>query len=446
MKKTALILFLSLLLPLFAACAPALPVTETAEETTAPAETVGPEETKKEETKEETKEPPLPGIPAITETISWADLEAIPVARANMTESQLRDICVQYMLLQARAVYTVEEDVIHPYSNSALSSDDGYITIRRGTRYGGLPYSNAATDIAAFLDHYDSETGILHIRSHKSSIEVGNDCATDLFWGWARVNTTDTHAGTWTLVPKRGIIVIGDLEFNREIDTYKVQSTYEICQSNGEQRVFEAYALMKKADGMVTYKSGGNHHALMITEDPVVVRRADGSIDPQESYVLVVEQSSHQKSIMTADGPALRGGRCNDRMSFASAFKSYYLPITVPELAGTKKVEAVKFEIPLGETVTQKDLESKYITANYAISKATVTLTDPDGTEIYRHEIRGVAKSDPGPRRIDLAALLPLNALRPKMTEGVAYAVRIDLRMSNGETVENAYRGTAART
>ena len=45
MKKTALILFLSLLLPLFAACTSALPVTETAAITTAPAGSIEPEET-----------------------------------------------------------------------------------------------------------------------------------------------------------------------------------------------------------------------------------------------------------------------------------------------------------------------------------------------------------------------------------------------------------------
>ena len=104
--RRALFLLLACALPL-SACGAAIPKTEPAP-TSAETALDGTEKTP-DGTEPETKEEGRPS-PAITPPVTRADVEAIPIANASMTEDELRAICVRYMTLEKSVEWTHSTD------------------------------------------------------------------------------------------------------------------------------------------------------------------------------------------------------------------------------------------------------------------------------------------------------------------------------------------------
>lgn len=362
-------------------------------------------------------------------------IDKIPIATPDMTEDELRDIIVAFKYLQHHFAYTPDLGGIGTYRyqiknltsryNAAKNPENIKINFEEGKYYGGVPYmGNSAGSLYRWLEFYDAETGVMDwapilrtrrlnwqdIRNGKIYSDVGssyfgNTCSSSCVWSWLRVSNSIDSFWTYTCIPEHGFVKIGDYELD-ENETYG-QSTKELCQKNGKERMFASYAKIKKADGMV--KSG---HAVMCVSNAVVVYDESGEIDGEQSYVLIGEQTAGFLTAPPDDGGVERYSPMNDKgdtyriqgnysgdvvngevwdmkWSFDYLFRVGYMPFTVKELFGLKAVDKSEIALILSDEaytddyVKTSDLKQMTIKSNYPISDAHFIIIDEDGNEVF---------------------------------------------------------------
>ena len=102
----------------------------------------------------------------------------------------------------------------------------------------------------------------------------------------------------------------------------------------------------------------------MAIEDATVVRKADGSIDAQESYIIIQDQAAgvsttSEFNVFEEDGIKVHyTGRLNVKWTFLKLFQSNYIPVTTKEFAGVEPY--AKPEVKSSKEIT--DLENLYTT------------------------------------------------------------------------------------
>jgi len=80
---------------------------------------------------------------------------------------------------------------------------------------------------------------------------------------------------------KYGILPVGDF-FACAADTRQV------LEQVGEAAIYEAFAKAIRGDGLCGYDTSG--HVLLISYDPMAIRNAVGDIDPNNSFLVTIEQ------------------------------------------------------------------------------------------------------------------------------------------------------------
>ncbi len=331
---------------------------------------------------------------AVDQPYTRAMLEEIPVASAENTSDELRAICLSFARMQGTIPW-ISANNINYLLDSGL-----YLKFKKGTVYGGCPYTNVGSNLYTFMDFVDEETGLLDetAASHVGDL-LGNNCCTALFWAWARVSSSITFTHTQGLVPRTGVIPLGDYRIDRDLHNFAETTTEEICQENGEQKMYECYAQLLLADGMVVnnQRGGSNdrHHVMMVSQLPHVVRDASGAIDPAESYIIFVEQDEIIRPYTLENGLSLQcEGHIDSKYSFQNLFKTGYIPFTIPELVDPSSVQkaSVSFSYENGESVAVKDFLAATVSSNYALSRLIVKVTDSAGTVTdYSAYVPGVA-------------------------------------------------------
>jgi len=429
--KRLVCLFLIALFVFAAACGSAPNETKTDPAATAPAETVTAETKETEEKKHSDQNP------EIAQPFDAEELKAIPVATAEMTQDQLRDICVRYMVLQASVVWTPDFDLSYECTYAATADRDGHLNLPAIRRYGGQPYSSAARDIWALLDHYDPETGILYASQYGASVGtvIGNNCGTACFWGWSRISSTITFSGTRTMCYNRGCIPLGPYTYDTEkTENFDVITTQMICDSNGEDTMYESYALLQKASGIAMYNAGITGHTRMVKENATVVRDGAGKIDPDQSYVVCVEQGSTQRAETTEEnGQVFYIGSRDSKYSFRELFNTGYLPFEVPELCGKAAVQKAKAEL-ISSDQTVASISEGTVEANYCISRVDAIFTDADGKIAYQTNALGSSNAT-DQYKMKISKVFLLTQLSRRLKKGQSYTLTMTARLGNGETL-----------
>ena len=304
-----------------------------------------------------------------------------------------------------------------------------------GQIYAGLPYTHVGSNLYTFMDYLDPETGLLDPSMVKRVGDMlGDNCCTSLFWAWSRVSSSITFTHTQALVPKTGIVLVGTYTFDRTIDNYKHPTTKDICDANGEQTMFESYAQMKVADGMVVNTqttAAGAHHVMMCSVAPHVVRTPEGRINGSESYLHVVDQSSGFTYTTLENGmDVVTNAGIDKKVSFSSLYFHGYLPFTIPELIKPNTVQKATVEFPFDNDteIGLKALGDVVVTSNYAFSKLIITVTAPDGkVSDFSSYARGVA-------HYSMEMQSRCVTMDRQLKKG-NYAIEISALVGSGETV-----------
>ncbi|MBR2635043.1 MAG: hypothetical protein IKD31_05640 [Clostridia bacterium] len=357
-------------------------------------------------------------------------LETVPLANANMTEAELRDVVLKFMKVQLTFAYTPDfgdnyDESSYTYYIKNLKSLYGgqegtRITFEEGKAYGGVPYKgNTCGTIYRWLPFYEEETGFMdwepiinsqrlnwknadngEIWPNVGSSVFGNSCSSACFWAWGRV--TNQLKGPWcaSWLPSNGYVQVGDYQLGA--DNKRAEGNDAILAANGRQKMYQAYAQVKAADGFVS-----DGHATMAISDAHVVYNANGTINGTESYVLIAEQkasfltASPAKggvdlySPMNSEGATYRimgnwpGTIVNEKVkemkwNFVYLFDTGYLPFTIPEFSGADPVEKAEASMSHpSETIKFHTIKAKTITSNYCISDVTINVKNKDGKIVY---------------------------------------------------------------
>ena len=397
------------------------------------------QETDSSETKGEAAFPvpsfELPEI-SVPHPLTKQDLDSLPTATAKMTEDELRDVCVRFFELSGTFQWTPSDSVSYVNLSNTLS-------FQRGVVYGGLPYTHSSLSIYSFLDHYDEETGVLDTAPYKMAFDgaFGNDCADALFWAWARISNTISFTGTKNMQPARGCLLLGDYRYDTSISSFqRLGGTVKICEENGEQTMFKAYSLLKKADGVVCWNEPNGGHAMMVIENETV-SNADGTVNGDESRVTVIEQVSSLTPTDQDGVSVLVECGYHNTVTYSDLFsKRGYLPITIAELAGTDPVEKAEAILEVAENADFDTLTAAELKTNYRLAKVDFTIQDASGALLYSWVKNG---SEDTMYSVRMSDVLSRAAIRRSLKGEGPYTLNITATVGTGETLD-VYTGVIA--
>ncbi len=321
----------------------------------------------------------------VVKPITWADIDALPIANDQMSEQEVRKLCLDYMTMMLHFFWTP--------SNQADLVSKGKVTktFQEGQVYAGIPYvAGVMGNLYTAMEYYDEKTGVMDVSKGMETIgRWGNQCSGSTLWAWNRACTSLNYHSTTNMHETKGCIRVGPWQYtggntgNGEGYYAEGCGTDKICEENGEQVIYESYALTKPADGIV---SSTQAHVQMIAAFPKVVRKEDGTIDGSMSFMYYTDQDGIYHSDLQSDGSHYEYvGGYRTEISFKALMKKHYVPFTFEELndpeAIQKSVTALDY---CGETVTIDQLATAKVISNYCISDITFVVKDENGEQVLR--------------------------------------------------------------
>ena len=370
MKKIGAFLLTAALLLSLCACS-------TPEADTKPTETTEATETVPEETKK-----PYNG-PEIKDHLTWEKINTFPIKSADMTEDEMRDLCVDFFRFTKTALWTPSESVEFVKTNSGAIDN-----LYKGQIYGGLPYIPVASgSVYRLMDYLDEETGEVDIVAAMENPKLfGNQCSIAAYWGWSRVINSADYRWTYEMVEANGFLRVGPYTYPDNLMRFEdgFYTTAKVIQENGAEIMFQSYAAMKRADGLINYTTAG--HTMMCSADPVVVYNNDGTINGSESYLYIIDQHVDWSEKTNDAGDTYQHKNYVDRkFTFMQLLDEAYIPFTYKEFLGTDPVEETQVTFNhSGDTITLTQLISGEVTANYGLSDIYAIVKDASGKEVAR--------------------------------------------------------------
>lgn len=340
------------------------------------------------------------------EKLSHAGLEALPKKYAGMTTDEARQICVDFWYYCKSALWIPDAQY------DIYKEENGVNTLQRsvlsGQVYAGLPYvSNSTGNIYRLLDFMDPETGVVNVtEAGRYPLIFGGMCSSGCYWAWSRVMNSADYLWTHSIVTSRGYIRVGPYTYDDYLMRFSTDyGTHNVVEENGEQVMFQSYAALQLADGLGYSRAGGVGHIVMCTGVPQVVYNEDGTINGDESFILVTDQGATWKDGVSPNGIAYQFESSVDRkITFTKLYASCYIPYTFADLLGTEPIEETEVTFShQGETITEKQLFSAKVTSNYNISDIYVYVYDKAGNEIFKHVARAYV---PTTREMEVHKLL----------------------------------------
>ncbi|MBE6928985.1 MAG: hypothetical protein E7463_01785 [Ruminococcaceae bacterium] len=449
MKKIiSLLLSILLALSLFA-CGSNPPATEPSAEPTVPQETETPPEPS--EPKDYTR---FAGI--VEDPKTWYDnFMALPIANADMTEDELRQLCVDAFKANLTFQWTPTQEISYTYT---LLNKDHTALLPVGKAYSGLCYATGIAKatcgtIWKILPYYDVTTGALDTAAMGGSVlnNLSSACALGAVQGWDRVS--DSHGvGSMSAfnMYDANIVPVGPYtytpeDYNRDFGSRTASN--QIIAKNGAEVMYESYALMKMADGIY---SSSSWHVQMIATNPVVVRDENGKIDPEQSYVYIHEQGQtgtrgDTLNYKQGNGVELRPlGTVDKKVTFKTMCDKGYIPFTLKEFIGEDPVESGKAWVGAvpeqvmenGKEISPSALTTKNLYTNYALCYIRVEVKNPAGETLCSFIPN--LPTDPRNREIMLTDPQMANRLKPYANN--KNTVHLYAQLSNGEYLE-AFNG-----
>ena len=402
----------------------------------------------------------------INEKLTWDAINAFPIKTADMTVDEMRQLCVDFMYFTKTYLWTPDQSI--DYIKNASGTKD---TMTEGTIYGGLPYVGVASGNPYRMMDYIDDAGILDMQKALPALGTkdiltmadlkyfGSQCSESVYWGWGRVMNSAKYMWTSSVVPKNGFVLLGDIAMDETIKSWSAAyNTDLVCEANGEQVMYAAYAQAKKADGMVYYVEAsdgdGAGHLVMIYADAVVVYNTDGTINGDESYLYIIDQGQRWEEATSDSGDIYqRKHSINYQYTFAQLYSTGYIPFTFKEFLGTDPIEETEVSLVKGsttlaggviaedgsfqttataESLTWKNLFASQITSNYGIVDAYIIVRDNKGNELYKHAVRTGTAGNKALSLLESGASVT-TWVTQKLVSGKTYNAEIVVQLATGE-------------
>ena len=385
----------------------------------------------------------------IQNKLTWEKINAFPIKNKNMSIRELRQLCVDFFRFNKTVLWTPNKEYTYIKSSKTMNT----YTITPGNIYGGFPYAMGTGNCYRLMDYIDPETGVMKIRLAAKCFRLfASQCSIGAYWGWGRVINSCHYRWTYDMCEKNGFLPVGPYTYDKSVSQITpAYSTIQICEENGKDTMFESYAQMKLADGFLYMTTAG--HVVMASCDAVVVRREDGSIDGERSYITVIDQTAKWTEATNEQGDNfLMEANVDAKWTFDYLWEKHYIPFTFAEFLGTHPIEDTICEFShKGETITKKELFDSFVTCNYGIVDTYIIVRDPAGQQVYKHAVRCTV---PGQKEMELVEYeldgeQNLNGRTdrvsrfgtPNFTPG--HSITVQAQVATGERI-TVYEGTLA--
>ena len=311
---------------------------------------------------------------------------------APLTEGQqkLRDRVVEEMYKMGTVVWHVTEPVDH---TSTCNDGQCHGVYEPEIKNVGMPYNHKNGSWNRFMycmeqredGSYQFQDWVYDTEGYDGyDLYIGNDCSTAVLQAYLTVsNSVDFIRSSYTVPAMNlGWLPVGEWEWDLGYDMlssiHRQTDTY--LEHNGKDVMFEAYACLRKGDGLGQNSDQGGHNR-MLSEDAVVVRDENGVIDPDYSYVLVHEQGPPH---MNEETKTYSTWNINWKYTFASLFGKDYIPITIEELV-TGEMETPECYLEGGVEDSRLGLVVGTVKANYSLDAVKMEVRDSKGQVVFEH-------------------------------------------------------------
>ncbi len=321
--------------------------------------------------------------------------------------AERREIVVEYMRKQTDFLWRAGESFSYTILNKNPAEDNSSskCNIVEGQLYRGMPYTYAGGTFSAFMEYTESvgDDGIpvisgLNWEAMTGSASgdyarVGNDCSSAVFLSYQQIGDSLKANNTKTMTVNNGWLRVGEYQSDPSSISDNGTHTTQVCYDNGQEVMFEAYAQLQRGDAMIT-RSTTKGHTIMITEINVV-RDKEGKVDPYQSSIVFLEQTSGNFKTNRRYFDEELGEYVNvftgvdETMSFQMIFNDKYLPITCKELIDPK----TPAKATVSDSVKTPDINNLFegkITCNYYIDSIYITITDSNGAVVQKCAGRNV--------------------------------------------------------
>lgn len=272
----------------------------------------------------------------------------------------LRQIAVDYMKAMASVEWTATERIDYSFNNKCLIYEPGQ-------KYLGMIYNNNKNGLENFKLALDEE-GRFKLTDLGWNTCPGNSCATSIKHAWQLISPDVEYDYSINMMPfyaETHVLPIGNISWS----TYDGKNTTNtVLNMTALNDLYEAYAAALPGDGFMRYLDTGGH-ALMVTLEPHVVRREDGTIDPEQSEVFLTDQNN----IMNTRREYPSSWKVDRAMTFELARTQGWLPVTVKELVENKAA------VPVFSLETDKAPGDIVLSCNYCLVTVAVTPLDAAG-------------------------------------------------------------------
>ena len=314
--------------------------------------------------------------------LKWEDINSFPIKRADMSLDEARTLCVDFFRFSKTALWIADDDY-------QIFSSDGEVsrTVEKGKVYGGLPYVGVASgNVYRMMDYLDTKTGVMNVKAlGENPMMFGNQCSIAAWWGWARVINSAQYQWSYEPVVSKGFVKLGPHEYDPTLKRFTTTyGTDECVKENGTSVMFESYAELKKGDGVFYMTTAG--HIVMIASDAVVVRNADNTINPIQSYVTVLDQTgTWTEGVNNLGETYTYEANVDARWSFMDLYNGNYMPFTFKEFTGEDPIEDTVITYShTGDTITRDQLYASQVDCNYSLADAYASVYDSKGNEVVK--------------------------------------------------------------
>lgn len=369
--------------------------------------------------------------------LTWSNINSYKVKSTGMSVAEMRKHCVDFFRFAKTALWTPDQSI--SYIRNASGTEDA---MTGGSLYGGLPYVGSASgNIYRLMDYIDEATGkvdmadALKLTGGQLKVAAlkyfGNQCANGAHQGWSRVINSVSKHHTAAMTPSNGYVPLGNYKFGPLMgaEWNTTYGTDECCKENGEQVMFQAYAKLQIADGLVYFTTAG--HVIMAASDAHVEYKSNGEIDGDKSYITIIDQAQNWES-QTSGGKTYQIKSSVDaKVTFAKLYSSHYVPFTFKEFTGADPVEATTYSFShTDSTITKKQLFSATAKSNYGITDAYIIVTDAGGKQVYKHAVRNTTSYG---KSLRMAAEGKANVDTWGKLEAGTYTVKVEVQLATGE-------------
>ena len=356
------------------------------------------------------------------------------------TPEELRQMAVKAMLDQLSVQFSVGKFMYYKKSSGSVSTK--FFSYVPEVTYAGMPYTIGGSGLVQWMEYYDTETGRFTFKGTGEELDktLGNSCAACVGSSWYAVCTSISgQFSTYFMTPSNGCIPVGPYQSNYGISDYRQYTTDRICDDNGQEIIYQSYAAILPADGLV---SSPDVHAIMAIEPAHVVYNDDGTINGKESTVTIADQRAGDGDIFyvledESGNQISYSGRVRFDYTFEQLWNLSYIPVTTAEFMGTAPY--VKPEVTFKEAAAGKEeLLSGDIESNYPIRVIRTVLTDESGnrTVVDRMLLNNTHVASGRAYKLntmELSTTLTKSVIGAFMEEGKTYTLSLEVAIANGQ-------------